>query len=308
MEIPPSSSHDSLEELWDEEGEPEEVKAVMKVVPPSYSQYSHLFSKVKAEKLPPHRACDHHIDLEWSPTPVGVIYSLSNQEKNKYPVPPINELLTVFNESSIFSKINLCGSFKLLIIKEGDEHLEAFRTKYGIYEYLVMPIGLTNAPSSFQNLFNDILYDLLDVYVVDCLDEIMVFSKYEEEHVTHVSTVLSRLQANNLFAKASKFLFHVSSVEYLGYIVYSEFLKMDQEKIQQILNWPPPRSLNALQSFLGFANFYCRSIKDYSNKMSSLTIFLKKDSCFTHNEKSLFQFHQLKGAFTAAQILLYPPL
>ncbi|MBW0591775.1 hypothetical protein O181_131490 [Austropuccinia psidii MF-1] len=301
----------------------------MKVVPSFYHQYLDVFSKVKAEKLPPPCACDHHIKLEGSLPPVEVIYSLSKQEsetlrayisemvekgfirpsspstgapvlffknkdgglrlcgdyrklsavtrKNKYPVPPMNQLLNVFNDSSIFSKIDLRGAYDLLRIKEGDEHLTCFRTKYGSYEYLVMPFGLTNAPASFQNLVNDIFQDLLDVYAVVYLDDIMVFSKSEEEHVTHVSTVLSRLRANNLFAKASKFLFHVSSVEYLGYVVSSEGLNIDQAKVQQILNWPPPRNLKDLQSFLGFANFYHRFIKNYSKKISSLTSFLKKD-------------------------------
>ncbi|MBW0578868.1 hypothetical protein O181_118583 [Austropuccinia psidii MF-1] len=215
----------------------------------------------------------------------------------------MNQLLTVFNGSSIFSKIDLRGAYNLLRIKEGDEHLTCFRTKYGSYEYLVMPFGLTNAPASFQNLVNDIFYDLLDVYVVVYLDDIMVFSKSEEEHVTHVSTVLSRLRANNLFAKASKFLFHVSSVEYLGYVVSSEGLKMDQAKVQKILNWPPPRNLKALQSFLGFANFYCHFIQNYSKKISSLTSFLKKYSHFSLNEETLRQFNQLKEAFTISPIL-----
>ncbi|MBW0576239.1 hypothetical protein O181_115954 [Austropuccinia psidii MF-1] len=166
-----------------------------------------------------------------------------------------------------------------------------------------MPFRLTNAPSSFQNLLNDIFYDILDIHVVVYLDDIWVFSKSEKEHVTHVSTVLSRLRANNLFAKASKCLFHVSSVEYLGYIVSSEGLKMDQAKFQQILNWPPPRSLKALQSFLSFANFYRCFIKNYSKKISSLTNFLKKDSHFPLNEEALRQFHQLKEVFTIAPIL-----
>ncbi|MBW0482706.1 hypothetical protein O181_022421 [Austropuccinia psidii MF-1] len=82
MDLPPSSYHDSLEELWDEEEEPEEIETMMKVVPPVYHQYLDVFSKVKAEKLPPHRACDHHIKLEGSLPPVGVIYSLSNQESD----------------------------------------------------------------------------------------------------------------------------------------------------------------------------------------------------------------------------------
>ncbi|MBW0488700.1 hypothetical protein O181_028415 [Austropuccinia psidii MF-1] len=281
---------------------------MMKVFPSVYHHYLDVLSKVKAEKLPPHRTCYHHIKLEGSLPPVGVIYSLSNQEsdtlrayisenvekgfiwpsspstgapvlfvkkndgglglcvdyrkltavtrKNKYPVPPMNQLLNVFNGSSVFSKIDLRGAYNLLRIKEGDEYLTAFRTKYGSFEYLVMPFGLSNAPASFQNLVNDIFQDLLDVYVVVCLDDIMVLPKSEEEHVTHVSTDSSILKANNLFAKASKCLFHVSSVEYHGYAVSSEGLKMDQANIQQILNWPPPRNLKALQSFLGFANFY----------------------------------------------------
>ncbi|MBW0584695.1 hypothetical protein O181_124410, partial [Austropuccinia psidii MF-1] len=131
----------------------------------------------------------------------------------------------------------------------------------------------------------------------------MVFSKSEEEHVTHVSTVLSRLRANDLFAKASQCLFHVTSVEYLGYVVSAEGLKMDQEKVQQILNWLPPINLKAPQSFLGFANFYCHFIKNDSKTISSLTSFLKKDSCFPLNEEALRQFNQLKEAFTIASIL-----
>ncbi|MBW0538073.1 hypothetical protein O181_077788 [Austropuccinia psidii MF-1] len=261
MDLPPSCYHYSLEELWVEEEAPEEIETIMKVVPSVYHQYLDLFSKVKAEKLTPFRACDHHIELEGS-------------------LPP-----------------------NLLRIKEGDEHLTGFRTKNGSYEYLVMPFGLTNAPASFQNLVNDICYDFLDIYAVVYLDDIMVFSKSEEEHVTHVSTVLARLRANNLFAEDSKFLFHVSSVEYLGYIVSSEGLKMDQEKGQQILNWPPPRNLKALESFLGFAKFHWCFIKNYSKTISSLTSFLKKDSNFPLNEEAIKKLHKLKEAFTIAPIL-----
>ncbi|MBW0516836.1 hypothetical protein O181_056551 [Austropuccinia psidii MF-1] len=130
----------------------------------------------------------------------------------------------------------------------------------------------------------------------------MVFSKYEEKHFTHLSTALARPRANNLFAKASKCLLHVPSVKYLGYVVSFEGLKMDKAKVQQILNFPPPRSLKALQSFLGFANFYCHFIKNYSKKISSFTCFLKKYSLFTLNEEALRRFHQLKEAFTIAPI------
>ncbi|MBW0469048.1 hypothetical protein O181_008763 [Austropuccinia psidii MF-1] len=225
-----------------------------------------MFSKLKAEKLPPHHACDHHIKLEGSLPPIEVIYSLSNQEsdtlrayisenvekgfiwpsssstiapvlfvkkndgglflcvdyhklnaatsKSKYPFPPMDQLLTVFNGSSIFSNTYLHGAYKILRIKEGDEHLTCFGTKYGSYEYLVMPFGLTNAPASFQNLVNDIFYDLLDIYVVVYLDETMLFSKFEEEHVTHVSIVPAILEANTNFLSppSAYFMFLVQSI------------------------------------------------------------------------------------------------
>ncbi|MBW0548395.1 hypothetical protein O181_088110, partial [Austropuccinia psidii MF-1] len=255
MDLPPFSFHASLEEQWDEEEEPEEIETVFKVVPPAYHQYLDVFSKVKAEKLPPHRACDHHIELEGLLHPLGVMYSLSNQDsetlwayisgnvekvfirtsssstgapvlfvkkkdgglcfcvdyrklnavtrKNRYPVPPMNQFLTIFNGSTSFSKIDLHGAYNLLRIKEGDEHLTAFRTKYGSYEYLVIPYGLTDSPASFHNLVNDIFSDFLDVLVVVYLDDIMVFSSSEGEHVKHVASVLQRLRDNNLFAKAS---------------------------------------------------------------------------------------------------------
>ncbi|MBW0510623.1 hypothetical protein O181_050338 [Austropuccinia psidii MF-1] len=319
-------------EDWDEEEDLEEVVTVLKVVPPVYHQYLDVFSKVKAEKLPPHRTCDHHLELEGLLPPIGVIYSLSNQEsetlrayisenvekgfirpssystgepvlfvqkkdgglhlcvdycklnavtrKNRYPVPPMNQLLTVFNGATIFSKINLRGAYNLLRIKEGDEHLTSFRTKYGIYEYLVMPFGLTNAPSSFQNLVNDIFSDFLDVFFVVYIDDIMVFSSSEEGHVKHVASVLQRLRDNNF-----------------------DGLKMYSSKVQQILNWPQPKNIMALQYFLGFANFYCHFIKNYSKKITSLTSLLTKDSTFIFNEEALSQFQLLKEAFTMAPIL-----
>ncbi|MBW0573135.1 hypothetical protein O181_112850 [Austropuccinia psidii MF-1] len=148
----------------------------------------------------------------------------------------MNQLLTLFNGSTIFSKIDLCGAYNLLRIKQVDEHLTAFRTKCGSYEYVGMPFGITNSPASFQNLVSDIFADVLEIFAVFYLDDIMVFSRSEEEHAKHVSSVLQRLSDNSLFSKASKFLFHASSVEYLGFVVSSDGLKIDPSKVQKILN------------------------------------------------------------------------
>ncbi|MBW0495715.1 hypothetical protein O181_035430 [Austropuccinia psidii MF-1] len=139
--------------------------------------------------------------------------------------------------------------------------------------------------------------------LIPILDYIMVLSGSEEEYVKHVASVLKRLRDNNLFPKASKCVFHASSVEYLGYIVSGAVLNMNSSKAQQILNCTQPEKIKALQSFLGFANFYHHFIKNYSKKISSLTSLLKKDSPFILNEEALSQLQILKQAFTTAPIL-----
>ncbi|MBW0543715.1 hypothetical protein O181_083430 [Austropuccinia psidii MF-1] len=337
MDLPTSSYHDSVEESWDEEEEPEEVETVMEVFPSTYHQYLDVFSKVKAEKLHPHHACNHHIELEGSLPPVGVICSLSKQEsdtlrafisenvekgficpsssstgapvlfvkkkdgclrlcvdyhklnavtrKRKYPVPPMNQLVNVFNGSSIFSKIDLCGAYNLLRIKEGDEHLTCFKTKYGIFEYLVMPFGLTNAPASFQNLVNDIFQDLLDFYVVVYLDDIMVFSKSEEE---------MSLMCQLFFPDSEPITFLLRlQTAYLMSLVYNTFIMLFLLKASRWTKQKSSRfSIGHLQETsrlfnLSFSNFYRRFIKNYSKKISSLTSFLRKDSYFSLNEEAL---------------------
>ncbi|MBW0573146.1 hypothetical protein O181_112861 [Austropuccinia psidii MF-1] len=134
------------------------------------------------------------------------------------------------------------------------------------------------------------------------LDDIMVFSSSEEEHVKHVEYVFQRLRDDNLFLKASKCVFHASSMEYLGYVVSSDGLKMDSSDVQQILNCPQRKNIKALQYFLGFANFYLCFIRNYSKKITSLTSLLKKDSPFNFNEEALSQFQILKEAFTTSPI------
>ncbi|MBW0481013.1 hypothetical protein O181_020728 [Austropuccinia psidii MF-1] len=168
-----------------------------------------------------------------------------------------------------------------------------------------MLFGSTNAPALFQNLGNDIFSDFLDIFVAVYLYDIIVFSSSEEEQVKHVDSFLQRLRDNNSFAKASKYLFYASSVEYFGYVVSSEGLKMDSSKVQKILNWPQPKNMKVLQSFLGFANFYFCFLKNYSKKICALTFLLKKNSPFIFNEEALSQFQIRKAAFTTAPILYH---
>ncbi|KAF7640683.1 hypothetical protein LDENG_00023110, partial [Lucifuga dentata] len=184
--------------------------------------------------------------------------------KNKYPLPLLSSVFEPLHGATIFSKLDLRNAYHLVRIREGDEWKTAFNTPLGHFEYLVMPIGLTNAPAVFQALVNDVLWDFLNRFVFVYLDDILIFSRTPDEHTHHVRLVLQRLLENKLFVKAEKCEFHVSSVKFLGYIIESGQVKADPDKIRAVAEWPKPESHKQLQHFLGFANFYRRFIRNYS--------------------------------------------
>ena len=134
-----------------------------------------------------------------------------------------------------------------------------------------MPFGLTNAPAAFQRFINDIFSDLLDISVIVYLDDVLIFSDNEEIHKEHIKEVFRRLRQNGLFVNPNKCEFNVDTCEYLGYILAPDGLRMDQKKVQTILDWPIPRKVKDIQAFLGFCNFYRRFIDHYSDIVVPLT-------------------------------------
>jgi hypothetical protein len=225
--------------------------------------------------------------------------------KNRYPLPLISELISNFKGSSWFTKIDLRGAYNLVRIKPGDEWKTTFRCRYGQFEYLVMPFGLTNAPSVFQALMNDVFSDLLDIVCVIYLDDILIFSKTLEEHHGHVTEVLRRLTTNSLYAKLEKCIFHVHSVDFLGYIVSDEGLSMDPKRVESIANWKAPSSVKEVQIFLGFANFYRSFIEGYSRVCLPITNLLKKDQVFSWTKDCQNSFDLLKKNFSSAPLLVH---
>lgn len=161
-----------------------------------------------------------------------------------------------------------------------------------------MPFGLTNAPASFQDLVNSVLKAFLDHFVVVYLDDILIYSKTEEEYIQHVKSVLAALTAASLFVKLEKCNFHAKQVEFLGYIIGVQGVWMDPRKIESITSWPAPKNLTELQSFLGFTNFYRRFIAQYSTHCLPLTALLKKDNSFKWVPEAQMAFESLKMAFT----------
>jgi len=299
-------------------------------VPSEYHKFADVFSKIKAEVLPPHCSYDLKINLkEGTQPPVGPIYSLSASEqealkefieenlnmgfiqptssphgalvlfvkkkdgslrlcvdfrglnciskKDCYPLPLIFNLLDSPRKAWVYSKIDLCHAYHLVHIANGNEWKTAFRTHYGSFEWSVMLFGLTNAPAAFQRFMNDIFSDLLDVCVMIYLDDILIYSNNMSEHYWHVKEVLKHLRKTGLYAKAEKCEFHSESVEYLGYILSPSGLTMSDDKVKIIQDWPEPKKVKDIQSFLGFANFYRQFIFNYSDIVIPLTCLTWKD-------------------------------
>jgi len=225
--------------------------------------------------------------------------------KNRYPLPLIPELINRFSKARIFTKIDLRGAYNLVRIREGDEWKTAFRCRFGQFEYRVMPFGLTNAPAVFQHLMNDILHDLLDIYCVVYLDDILIYSETLTDHSNHVKAVLARLKEHDLYAKLEKCQFSVNSVEFLGYTISSSGIGMDPSKVNSVLNLPVPSNIRQLQSFLGFSNFYRMFVPNYTRILIPLLSLLKKDVEFVWTNACQSAFVTLKQAFTQAPVLLH---
>ena len=226
-------------------------------------------------------------------------------QKDKYPLPLISDLLDSPHKAKIFTKIDLKHAYHHVHIVAGDEWKTAFWTCYGSFEWLVMPVGLTNAPGSFQWFLNTIFADLLDVFVVIYLDDILVYSQDEKEHVTHVSEVLQWLQKNGLYAHGKKCFFHSDSVDYLRHFISPDGLKMDPDKVKVIQNWPEPQKVKDIQSFLGFANFYRCYVYNHSDIVVPLTWLTQKNVPWDFNDSCQLAFLTLKQAFILALVLTH---
>ena len=179
-----------------------------------------------------------------------------------------------------FTKTDVRDAFNRLRIALGNEFKTAFRTRYGHFEYLVMPFGLTGAPGTFQSYINDIIRNSLDRFAVAYMDDILIYSNSLQEHILHVRTVLQKLLSADLYAKLEKCEFHVQKVSFLGFIISSEGISMDPERIRIVAEWPVPESVLDIQVFLGFSNFYRRFIEGYSRVVLPITRLLRKGQPF----------------------------
>ncbi|XP_017431977.2 uncharacterized protein LOC108339348 [Vigna angularis] len=226
--------------------------------------------------------------------------------KNKYPLPRIDDLLDQLQGASVFSKIDLRSGYHQIRVKEGDIQKTAFRSRYGHYEYVVMPFGVTNAPAIFMDYMNRIFRPYLDKFVVVFIDDILIYSKSHEEHEEHLRVVLGVLKEKELYAKLSKCEFWMKSVQFLGHVVSAEGISVDPTKVRAVLEWTSPRSITEVRSFVGLAGYYRRFIEGFAKIVAPLTQLTRKDHPFAWTDRCEESFQELKRKLTSAPVLVIP--
>ncbi|KAM0025819.1 putative nucleotidyltransferase, Ribonuclease H [Helianthus debilis subsp. tardiflorus] len=191
--------------------------------------------------------------------------------KNRYPLPRIDDLFDQLQGAKYFSKIDLRSGYHQLKVHEEDIPKTAFRTRYGHYEFIVMPFGLTNAPATFMDMMNRIRRPYLDKFVIVFIDDMLIYSKSQDEHCEHLHALLTLLRKEKLYAKFSKCKFWLQEVQFLGHMVNHKDIHEDPSKIEAITKWKDPQSATEVRSFLGLAGYYRRFIKDFSMIVVPLT-------------------------------------
>ncbi|GJR97603.1 putative reverse transcriptase domain-containing protein [Tanacetum coccineum] len=219
---------------------------------------------------------------------------------------PIDGETLIIRGSSVYSKIDLRSGYHQLRVRDEDIPKTAFKTRYRHYEFQVMPFGLTNAPAVFMDLMNRVCKPYLDKFVIVFIDDILIYSRNEEEHANHLRMILELLKKEKLYAKFSKCDFWIRIVQFLGHLIDSQGLHVDPAKIEAVKNWASPTTPTEVRQFLGLAGYYRRFIKDFSKIAKSLTELTQKNKKYIWGEDQESAFQLLKQKLCEAPILALP--
>jgi len=229
--------------------------------------------------------------------------------KNGYPLPLIVDILDGVGKRKVFTKLDLRWGYNNVRIKEGDEWKAVFTIHIGAYEPTVMYFGLTNSPTTFQTMMNDLFRDLINQGdTATFIDDILVATDTEEGHDELVEEVLKRLEENDLFVKPEKCKWKVREVEFLGVVIRPKGVEMQKEKVEGVLSWPAPRNIKEVQKFLGLANYYRRFIKDFAKIVAPLHALVRKEQKWKWEKEQEKAFGKLKEVFTTEPVLAIPDI
>lgn len=226
--------------------------------------------------------------------------------KNKHPMPVVDELLDEIAGAKWFTKLDPLSGYHQIRVADEDVFKTAFRTHQGLYEFLVMPFGLSRAPGSFQGMIHKVLEPLLRHGVLAFMDDILVHTATLEEHVRRLREVLQLLRDNELVIKRSKCAFAQNKIEYLGHVISEEGVATDPAKVEAVQSWPTPASVRAVRGFLGLTGYYRKFIQHYGVISRPLTELLKKGTMFQWTPQAETAFQLLKEAMIAAPVLAVP--
>jgi hypothetical protein len=239
----------------------------------------------------------------------------SHTVRNKYPLPLIAQLISDLSRAHIFSKVDVRQGYNNIWIKKGDEWKATFKTKFGHWEPLVMFFGLTNSPSTFQEMMNVIYKEVIEKHAARgtiiriYMDDITITTTGTlQDHIDAVRDVLRVAEQHDLYFKLSKCTFHTSSIDYLGVIIEKGMTHMDPVKIAGIKNWPIPTKVKDIWSFLGFCNFYRPFIRGFAHLARPLNELTRKDAEWSWGERQQVAFDTLKCRVTTEPVLAHPIL
>ena len=224
--------------------------------------------------------------------------------KNRYPLPRIDDLFNQLRGASVYFKIDLRTSYHQLRVREADIPKIEFRTRYGHFEFIVMPFGLMNAPTAFMDLMHRVFQPYLDQFVVVFVNDILIYSQSKEEHEDHLRIILQALREHQLYAKFSKCKFWLTEVRFLGHIVSALGVSMDPEKVEVVMSWERPKSVFEICSFLGLAGHYRRFIKDFSQLATPMTTLTRKRVKVELDDLCEQAFQELKRRLTLAPFMI----
>jgi hypothetical protein len=220
----------------------------------------------------------------------------------RFPIPRLDDMLDELSGSTIFTKIDLRSGYHQIRMKLGNEWKTAFKTKFGLYAWLVMPFGLHNAPSTFMCLMNEVLRSFIGKFVVVYFDDILIYTKSLDEYIDHLRAVFGALREARLFANLEKCTFCTDRVAFLGYVVTPQGIEVDAAKIEAIKSWPIPTTLIQLRSFLGLTGFYRCFVRDFSTIAAPLNDLTTKGVLFYWGAGQEHSFNTLIDKLTHAPL------